>query len=152
MALGPRLPCFPPLTLQVCSHPGQAVFQCWTKSQGDECSIGDQRQVSACCDTGRGTVCYHLWPFHCQSECSHLMWAVSKIKTTAGSVPCQDFLWKNGTAKEKQGQCDQLKCFPQLIPLNFLSTSNLFPFTTRMIIFIFSFAFVVSAFLFMVPF
>lgn len=40
VALGAGLPCFPPLTLLVCSHPGQAAFQCWTESWGDNAALG----------------------------------------------------------------------------------------------------------------
>lgn len=92
--------------------PAQAVFQCWTRSQGDEHSIWDQRLVSACCDTVRDS----LWLFHYQCECSHPIWVVSKIKTPTGSISCQDFLWKMVLSEKSKGDGTSSKVFPSEYP------------------------------------
>lgn len=96
------LPCFPPWKGGVCSHPDLAYFSADKELRGQTQHLGPEA-MSACCDTQWGTVCYHLWPFHYHSECSHLMWVVSKIKTTAGSFSCQDFEWKMVMSEKSKG-------------------------------------------------
>lgn len=112
VALGPSLPRFPPLTLLLCSHQARQYFSAGQRAEGMNAAFGTRGWCQPAV-TQWGTVSYHLWPFHYQSECSHPIWVVSKIKTPAGKISCQDFLWKMVLSKKSKGDGTSSNVFPR---------------------------------------
>lgn len=102
-----RHPPFLPLTLLLTPRPADISvldkeLRGWTQHLGPEAGVSLLWH----------TVRHSLLSPVAFSLCSHLMWVVSKIKTTAGSVSCQDFLWKMVLSKKRKGNVTSSNIFP----------------------------------------